>query len=969
MVFHYANITYAQSTTEDITNITTITEHVFAPLRIATDQFEVIYITDAFNKSILKYDASGNFLETINVGVLPISVAVNSKGELFIGDGETGNILKYDEILGVSEFYTKTKYPNSMVFSSNNVLYVTDSKLQQVVAIDISGNVVQTIGSGILDFPTGIAFDNNNKRILVGEHGGSGWGFKPVVKVWMFDLQGSLIKSFGSHGNGDGQFYRVQGVTVGKCGNIYVVDPYLGSISIFDENGVYITKFGEWGDQPGQLNIPMDIVFDSQERLIVTSMNNGALEVFGITNTLPCSNIKSESAMICDGESTDIEIAFTGTAPWIFTYSIDGIDMETITANDNPYILSTSEPGHYNITSLFDANFEGTCFTGSADVTVSSVPPTSEISGDAALCEGDTADLSIAFTGSAPWTFTYTKDGINPTTIITTNNPYLLKVTEAGQYEVISLKGGGCSGTEMIGSADILVNPLPTASITNGNGQILIGAGETAGLSVALTGTPPWNITYTVDDLNPTTIFDIAETPYIIQVSEEGTYEVKEVSDVNCSNSSSFGYPEIIIFSPPVAVDDNANTQDGVPVIINVTDNDYDNDGEINSSTVNIIDYPLTGGLEVSPDGTVTYTPGQESCGQETFTYTVADNSSYISNTATVVITITDITPPEFTDIPDDLTVSCISIPEPAIVAARDNCDFEVTIIYLGETRDNNCDMGYYTLTRTWSATDKSGNSTNYSQSITVGTRFKAGCFSVNLISSEYFQLENYTTYIWELYDNNCEKELSYITFEMPDGIIAQELITNTVYNYPDNSYEYLVANPTGNPKKGSYGIKFSTFGERLSNGGPEVFVYSLPGEIQMNEVKVKVKSGKNEDLVLIPVIECACSRKLIDELALKSQKITLDVQSYGSSNLKVYPNPFTSRIFFEFQSPLNAHARLEVFDIRGVKLKTLFDNNLVGGQYYKVEYLPETISNGMYFYKMIIGNKIFSGKVNYLGK
>ena len=57
-------------------------------------------------------------------------------------------------------------------------------------------------------------------------HGGLGDDFKPVSKVWIFDLNGNKIGSFGSYGNGDGQFYRIQGIEIGKCGNIYVVEPF-----------------------------------------------------------------------------------------------------------------------------------------------------------------------------------------------------------------------------------------------------------------------------------------------------------------------------------------------------------------------------------------------------------------------------------------------------------------------------------------------------------------------------------------------------------------------------------------------------------------------------------------------------------------------------------------------------------------------------------------------------------------------
>ena len=368
MLLAFASILGAQSATDDIQYLSTISENLEAPLRLSTDELGNIYVADAVAKAIIKFEPSGNFLESIQVLDEPVSVAVNSEGKLFIGDGATGTIYRYDPSLGAEEFYTGSKYPSSMEFGLDDILYVADSELKQVLALDMSGNLVQTMGSGILDLPTGIAVDNNKQRILVGEHGGAGTGFSPTVRVYIFDFQGTLINSFGSHGSTDGKFYRIQGLTVGRCGNIYVLDPYQARVSIFDESGTFITKFGDFGLQSGELNIPMDIVYDSQERILVSSMNNGALELYSISDTLPSSRINSKSTMICAGESTGIEISFTGTAPWSFTYTIDGLNPTTVNTSENPYTLSVSDAGHYEVIDLSDANYSGTCFTGSADV-------------------------------------------------------------------------------------------------------------------------------------------------------------------------------------------------------------------------------------------------------------------------------------------------------------------------------------------------------------------------------------------------------------------------------------------------------------------------------------------------------------------------------------------------------------------------------------------------------------------------
>ncbi|MBP6184531.1 MAG: hypothetical protein KA479_06280, partial [Saprospiraceae bacterium] len=83
-------------------------------------------------------------------------------------------------------------------------------------------------------------------------------------------------------------------------------------------------------------------------------------------------------------------------------------------------------------------------------------------------------------------------------------------------------------------------------------------------------------------------------------------------------------------------------------------------------------------------------------------------------------ITVKDSTNPSFTNFPPDLTIECSAVPGPATPGGSDNCDNNVTITYLGETRvDGNC-ADNYTLTRTWKAEDNCGNTLTRTQKITV---------------------------------------------------------------------------------------------------------------------------------------------------------------------------------------------------------------------------------------------------------
>jgi hypothetical protein len=101
-----------------------------------------------------------------------------------------------------------------------------------------------------------------------------------------------------------------------------------------------------------------------------------------------------------------------------------------------------------------------------------------------------------------------------------------------------------------------------------------------------------------------------------------------------------------------------------------------------------------------------------------TRTWTATDRCGN-SSSATQVITVQDTQAPMLMGVPADVTVECNALPPVAQPTAMDNCD-PVPVITYQQVRTNG-DCAYnYTLTRTWTATDRCGNSSAQSQVITV---------------------------------------------------------------------------------------------------------------------------------------------------------------------------------------------------------------------------------------------------------
>jgi hypothetical protein len=87
---------------------------------------------------------------------------------------------------------------------------------------------------------------------------------------------------------------------------------------------------------------------------------------------------------------------------------------------------------------------------------------------------------------------------------------------------------------------------------------------------------------------------------------------------------------------------------------------------------------------------------------------------------------------------------------------------------------------------------------------------------------------------------------------------------------------------------------------------------------------------------------------------------------SLAASDLKVYPNPFSDKLNFEFVSGVNARAVLEIYNITGQSVTRLLDRNVEEGVMNRVEYSPANINSGVYIYKLTIDGNTSVGRVIY---
>lgn len=172
-------------------------------------------------------------------------------------------------------------FPSDGIVDDQDNFYVVDSKAKKVRVFNANRDELFSFGKDMLFYPTAIAFDKKNQRLLVAEHGGL--DFRNIrLLVHIFTKQGIWQSSIAQFGWLEGEIARIQGLAVDNAGRVYIADTFLGIVTVLDENGRYITTIGDYGTEPGEMRSPMDIAIDSQNRLWITSKNNRRLEVFRI---------------------------------------------------------------------------------------------------------------------------------------------------------------------------------------------------------------------------------------------------------------------------------------------------------------------------------------------------------------------------------------------------------------------------------------------------------------------------------------------------------------------------------------------------------------------------------------------------------------------------------------------------------------------------------------------------------------
>lgn len=288
----------------------------------------------------------------------------------------------------------------------------------------------------------------------------------------------------------------------------------------------------------------------------------------------------------------------------------------------------------------------------SANAFAQCTPPTANISGNVTICAGESADLTITFTGTAPWSFTYTDGSVNIAISGINSSPYVLSVSPdiTTTYSLVDVTDINCTNTAS-GSATVTVNLRPTAMIDDlSEKTICIGA--EVELTGPVTATGDWELTLNSGDVATGTnngTFSITVNPL-----DTFTYKIASLIDANC-----FAFPtdipdsQLVEPTTPPTVDKPADQivcDSASTATITFTGsgkkytwtNDQPSIGLAASGTGDIGSFPAINNSIVPVVATITVTPRKGGCKGTVVTFTITVNpkpkANITSNDTTICV-------------------------------------------------------------------------------------------------------------------------------------------------------------------------------------------------------------------------------------------------------------------------------------------------------------------------------------------
>ena len=226
----------------------------------------------------------------------------------------------------------------------------------------------------------------------------------------------------------------------------------------------------------------------------------------------PSIDLGVDIMIACNSDTLIDPLVFGGTAP--YTYQWDSGDTDSMT------ILPL---GVYSVTVL---DFYGCSDSDNLAISYD-IPGTVTLSGGGSICANGTfAKMNFNFNGLLPWDLVFSNGLINQTVQAITDSNYLFETSNEGIYNVVSASDVNDCLANIVGTAQVIVHPLPVAIISPS--EISIYEDDSIELEVGEYAMYHW---FSADGLD-------LDTFSTLTVSDSGIFYVEVIDSNGCFGTS-----------------------------------------------------------------------------------------------------------------------------------------------------------------------------------------------------------------------------------------------------------------------------------------------------------------------------------------------------------------------------------------------------------------------------------------------
>lgn len=208
------------------------------------------------------------------------------------------------------------------------------------------------------------------------------------------------------------------------------------------------------------------------------------------------------STTVVAGESTTFTATAEGTAPLTWQWRKNGTNISGANSASLSLVnISMNDAGIYSVTV---ANAVGSALGSSATLTVLTPPKFLAQPTNAAVTNGANATFTVTVSGSAPFTFQWSKDG-NPLAdggTISGSSSNVLRLTGVTAGDVGSYSVSVANTVRTTNSASASLNVIVAPTIDVPPSPVAVVAGSSASFSVVASGTAPFSYQWRKDGVN-----------------------------------------------------------------------------------------------------------------------------------------------------------------------------------------------------------------------------------------------------------------------------------------------------------------------------------------------------------------------------------------------------------------------------------------------------------------------------------